>query len=247
MEKVGHRGRRGAFGAILERRTLLAIIGVALAAWAFAAIFDEVREGDTLDFDHRVLLAFRVPGHPDQTIGPPWVETSVRDVTALGSNLIISFIALSVAGYLALARKPGVAAYVLVAIVGAMLLGDLVKHLADRPRPELVPHAVEVFTTSFPSGHATDSAAAYLTLGALTARLQRARRLKVYALSLAILVTLAVGLSRLYLGVHWPTDVLAGWTLGGGWALLCWTVVRVLQHRGHIDAPPPEPGEAAPA
>jgi len=225
---------------LLERRTLLAIIGLALAAWAFAALFDEVREGDTLDFDHRVLLAFRVPGHPEQTIGPPWVETSVRDVTALGSNLIISFIALAVAGYLALAGKRGAAAYVLVAIVGAMLLGNLVKHLADRPRPDLVPHAVEVFTTSFPSGHATDSAAAYLTLGALLARLQPARRLKAYALSLAVLITLAVGLSRLYLGVHWPTDVLAGWTLGGGWALLCWTVVRVLQHRGHVEAPKPE-------
>ena len=182
-------------------------------------LFDEVREGDTLDFDHRVLLAFRVPGHPEQTIGPPWVETSVRDVTALGSNLIISFIALAVAGYLALAGKRGAAAYVLVAIVGAMLLGNLVKHLSDRPRPDLVPHAVEVFTTSFPSGHATDSAAAYLTLGALLARLQPARRLKAYALSLA-----ALDHARRRPVAPLPRRPLAdrrvaGWTLGGGWAL----------------------------
>ena len=96
-----------------------------------------------------------------------------------------------------------------------------------------------VYTASFPSGHATGSAAAYLTMGALLARFQRQRRLKIYLMSVAVLLTLMIGVSRLYLGVHWPTDVLAGWTLGSCWALMCWTIARQLQRRGAVE--PPEP------
>jgi undecaprenyl-diphosphatase len=231
-----------ALGPLLELRTLLAVIGVALAAWAFAGIYDEVREGETLDFDHRILLLFRDPGAPERPWGPPQVESAVRDVTALGGTPLTVLITLAVAGYLAMARKPGAAGFVLVAILGAMCLSYLGKDLIARPRPELVPHAVVVITNSFPSGHATGAAATYLTLGALMARFEPRRRLKAYLLTLAVIIAVAVGLSRLYLGVHWPTDVLAGWSLGAGWALTCWTIARFLQRQGQLEAEPEQPG-----
>jgi undecaprenyl-diphosphatase len=138
-----------------------------------------------------------------------------------------------------LSRKRNAAMLVLVSILGAVVLSYAIKAGIERPRPELFPHGVEVYTASFPSGHATGSAATYLTLGALLARLQPRRRLKIYLMAVAVLLTLMIGLSRLYLGVHWPSDVLAGWTLGACWALLCWTVARQLQREGDIEPPGP--------
>jgi undecaprenyl-diphosphatase len=131
-----------------------------------------------------------------------------------------------------------------------MLLSTLLKMGFDRPRPDLVPHGALVYTASFPSGHATLSAVVYLTLGALLARVQPRLVLKLYLLGLAILLTVMVGVSRVYLGVHWPTDVLAGWAVGAAWALLCWATALWLQRRGRVEGPgpapdtaPPEPGE----
>ena len=129
------------------------------------------------------------------------------------------------------------------ALLGAVLLSFVIKAGIERPRPDLFPHGTPVYTASFPSGHSTGAAATYLTLGALLARFQRARRLKIYFMSVAVLLTLMIGLSRLYLGVHWPTDVLAGWTLGSCWALLCWMVARQLQRAGAVE--PPEPDSEA--
>ncbi|MBR9904520.1 MAG: phosphatase PAP2 family protein, partial [Gammaproteobacteria bacterium] len=105
----------------------------------------------------------------------------------------------------------------------------------DRPRPDLVPHEAMVYTASFPSGHSMMSAVTYLTLAALLIRVQPALRLKAYLLILAILLTLLVGISRVYLGVHWPTDVLAGWTAGASWAALCWIVMRWMQRHGQLE------------
>jgi undecaprenyl-diphosphatase len=79
------------------------------------------------------------------------------------------------------------------------------------------------------------SAVTFLTLGSVLAQSQRRRRLKAYLILLALLTTLAVGVSRVYLGVHWPTDVLAGWAVGAGWALICWLVARWLQQRGAVE------------
>jgi undecaprenyl-diphosphatase len=97
-----------------------------------------------------------------------------------------------------------------------------------------VPHGAEVYTASFPSGHSMMSAIVYLTLGALVARTQPDHGVKVYIMTIAVALTLMVGVSRVYLGVHWPTDVLAGWSLGGVWALLSWLVMVWLQSRGRL-------------
>jgi undecaprenyl-diphosphatase len=111
----------------------------------------------------------------------------------------------------------------------------VLKEFFERPRPDLVPHGAEVFTASFPSGHAMMSAVVYLTLGALLARVETGLRVKAFVLSVSVLLTVLVGISRVYLGVHWPTDVLAGWTVGAAWAVMCWLIARVLQRKGRVE------------
>ncbi|MFO1047153.1 MAG: phosphatase PAP2 family protein [Geminicoccaceae bacterium] len=235
---------RGAVAPVLERRVLVSLLVIAGGLWLFLGLTDEIREGEQFRLDRAILLMFREAGDPAEPIGPEWLESAVRDVTALGGTTIIAMVTLVTAGYLLLSGKRRAALLLLASILGAVLLSFAIKAGIERPRPELFPHGVEVYTASFPSGHATGSAATYLTLGALLARFQRARRLKVYLMSVAVLLTLMIGVSRLYLGVHWPTDVLAGWTLGSCWALLCWMVARQLQRLGAVE--PPEPAMESP-
>ena len=239
--------RRGGGVVRTERRLLLAILGVALALYGFAELAGEVVEGDSLRLDRAILLALRDPADPADPIGPRWFEEMARDMTALGSHLILGGATLAAAGYLLLSRQRGAALLLLAAIGGGMLLSQGLKLGFDRPRPDLVPHAVAVYTASFPSGHAMLSAVTWLTLGALLMRVQRRRRLKAYILSIAVLTTLLVGASRVYLGVHWPSDVLAGWCVGAGWALLCWQASRFLPGPGgRAGEEGPAPGPASP-
>jgi undecaprenyl-diphosphatase len=205
-------------------RILIPIILIAGAAWAFIELADEVLEGETRAIDEAIILAFRVPGDPADPLGAPWFEESVRDVTALGSAPVLVIAVAAVFGFLALARAWRLAFFTLAASASGLVVSSLLKYIVDRPRPDLVPHRNHIYTTSFPSGHSMMSAVIYLTLAALIARLMEQRRLKTYALSVAIALTLLIGVSRVYLGVHWPSDVLAGWAAGGAWALGCWTL-----------------------
>jgi undecaprenyl-diphosphatase len=146
-------------------------------------------------------------------------------------------LSLAAATYLLLEGKRHAALFVTLAVGSGWLLSSLFKLAFDRPRPDLVPHGVYVYSTSFPSGHAMMSAVTYLTLGALLARLHRPRALKAFFLGIAVVLTVVVGLSRVYLGVHWPTDVVAGWAAGSVWASACWLVALVFQRRGKVEAP----------
>jgi undecaprenyl-diphosphatase len=225
-----------------ELALLVSVLAIAGGLLGFALLADEVGEGDTRSFDHSVMLALRTPSDPADPIGPPWVEEMARDLTSLGSITVLTLVSFSVAGFLILSRRRGAAVLVLTAVFGGMVLSTLLKAGFERPRPDLVPHAVEVFTKSFPSGHAMLSAVTYLTLGALLARVQPHRRVKAYLLILAVFLTLTIGISRVYLGVHWPTDVLAGWCVGATWAMLCWVVASWLQRRGHVEQDVRDPG-----
>lgn len=206
--------------------TLIAIILAAAAAWGFIAILEDVLEGETRGVDEAIILAFRVPGDPSDPIGPPWLEEAVRDITALGSAPVLVIAVLAVVGFLALAKAWRPAIFTLAASGGGLILSSLLKYTVDRPRPDLVPHGNLVYTSSFPSGHSMMSAVVYLTLAALVTRLIQRKRLKGYALGVAVILTLLVGVSRVYLGVHWPSDVLAGWAAGAAWALGCWMLAR---------------------
>lgn len=220
-----------------EKSTLLAICTATFALYGFVELADDMREGDTRDFDHAILLAFREPHDLADPIGPRWFEEVMRDFTALGGHAVLSSIVLAVVGFLVLTRKRRFALMVALSVTAGMGLSSLLKYVFARPRPDLVAHATEVYTHSFPSGHAMLSAVVYLTLGALLARSRAESHVKIYLLSVAGLLTLMVGISRVYLGVHWPSDVLAGWAIGAAWAVACWLVMLWLQSRGKVAKP----------
>ena len=214
---------------------MLAVGLIAAALLAFTGLAGEVMEGDTHAFDTRLLLALRSAADPANPLGPPWVQEMVRDFTALGSTGVLVIVTLTTVGYLALTGKRKTAILTAASIITGAMLSSSLKWGFARPRPDLVPHGPFVYTASFPSGHAMLSAVVYLTLAALLARVQPERAVKVFLIIVAALLTIIVGISRIYLGVHWPTDVLAGWVMGSCWAMLCWTVMLWLQRRGQVE------------
>jgi len=203
----------------------------------FALIAQEVLEGEPIGFDRWVMLALRHASDPSLPIGPRWLPEAARDVTALGGTVVLGILLLVVTGYLFAAGKRHAAWFVLATVLGGAALNSLLKLGFARPRPDIVTPLTKVLTLSFPSGHAALSAVCYLTLGVLLAQTQASRTLRVYFITTAMLLTLLVGLSRIYLGVHYPTDVLAGWCFGIAWALICWTIMRHFQRRGEIEPP----------
>lgn len=196
----------------------LALLFVLIAGW--------IADGSPTQIDERILLSMRTAGDVSDPIGPKWLEEAVRDFTALGSTAVLTLIVLSVSIFLALTHCRRLAGTVLFWTISGTLLSNFSKFVFDRPRPDLVPHEVQVYTASFPSGHALMSAVVYLTLGILIARTQPDFRVRAFIMGFAVFLTLLVGVSRVYLGVHWPTDVLAGWCLGALWATLCWMLTR---------------------
>lgn len=222
--------------SMLEARTLIALFVSVGALLVFAEFVDRVVEGDTRAFDESVLLAFRDPNNPSHSIGPAWLQIMFRDITPLGGYAVVLLISLAVIGYLLMDGKRGAALWVLVSVSGGAVISNLLKLAIERPRPDLVARLVEVNTSSFPSGHATLAAVTYLTLGALLSRVEAQRRAKVYVLTVAVVLTVLIGVSRIYLGVHWPTDVLAGWCVGAAWAMLCWRIALALQRSGKVES-----------
>jgi undecaprenyl-diphosphatase len=217
-----------------EITVLLAIAGVAAGAWAFVGIAEEVVEGETRSFDETVLLAMRQPGTL-APVGPPVLQEMARDVTALGGVATLTLVTAITAGFLAMDGKGHMALFVCGSILSGVLVASILKDAFGRARPDLLPDPVYATGASFPSGHSMMSAVTYLTLGALLARSHERKRLKAYFLLVALGLTAAIGVTRVYLGVHWPTDVLAGWAAGAAWALLCWLTARRLQRRHTLE------------
>jgi len=219
----------------IESRALVLVIGAAGALWAFFNIAGEVGEGETQAIDRHILLALRNPADLSDPIGSRSFEEAMRDVTALGGVTVMVLV--TVVGVLAflMHRRRWHAAI----LAGTVLLADVssegLKMLYGRPRPDLVPHGSYVYSASFPSGHSTLSAATFLTLATLIASLEPNRGTKIMVYALAMGLVLAIGFSRIYLGVHWPSDVLAGWSLGAAWALAAWTLL--LRTRKSTGAP----------
>lgn len=220
----------------LEARTLITLLVIFGTVFVFARLVDEVVQGETRAFDEAVLLVLRDRINLSDPIGPAWLQIMFRDITSLGGHAVVTLITLAVIGYLLMDGKRGAALLVLASVGGGAVLSSLLKLGIDRPRPDLVAHLVEVSTASFPSGHATLAAVTYLTLGALLSRVEARRSAKIYVLTVAVALTFLIGISRIYLGVHWPTDVLAGWCVGSAWAMLCWRIALALQRSGNVES-----------
>lgn len=212
----------------IEFSLLAAGIVIAGGLWGFVELSEIARDAAPHAFDTDILLAFRVAGEPNNPIGPLWLEEAMRDITALGSASVLIYITAITIIFLGMTRRWGPALFVFVSIAGGQVLSSVLKLGIDRPRPDLVSHLAQVYTMSFPSGHAMLSAVTYLTLGALLARFLPGRATTIFVFGVAVLTTLMVGISRIYLGVHWPSDVLAGWCAGFAWATLCWVASRFL-------------------
>ncbi|MGO4333357.1 phosphatase PAP2 family protein [Labrys sp. KB_33_2] len=204
-----------------ERSALVAILCVAGAALIFAVLAGLVTQGGTEAFDRAILLMMRNPADLTDPLGPGWLEEMMRDFTGLGGVGVLTLTTLVVAGFLALSGSPRSAVFVILAIGSGILMSSLLKYGFDRPRPDLVAHGSRVYTSSFPSGHSFMSATVYFTLGIMLARSFPSGALSIYIMVVCTLLTFVVGISRVYLGVHWPTDVIAGWVIGAGWALFC--------------------------
>ena len=177
------------------------------------------------------MEALRDDGKP---LGPWWFADTVRDATALGSAFVLVLMTALILGYLCLLRHYRIAVLIAAATAGGGLLNSALKNTFDRARPDGALHATKVATSSFPSGHAMAASIFYLTAGALLARTAKRRREKVYLIATAIFLTLMIAFSRVYLGVHYPTDVLAGCAAGTAWAQLCWFVADWFARRGAL-------------
>jgi undecaprenyl-diphosphatase len=227
--RTGVLGRLGRALTAAEARVLAAVALAAGGVWALLLLGGEVREGETSAFDRRIEVALRVPGQPHQPVGPPWLSESLRDVSALGGTTVI-VLATLVACAALIFHKLWRRAAVLAGVVALASLSDQVlKRFYDRPRPDFAAAGLVTYAQSFPSGHSTSSAALWLSLAMIAASFERQRRAKSFWFAIAGLIILAVGFSRVYLGVHWPTDVLAGWMLGACWALAGWAAWHTLK------------------
>ena len=218
-----------------DRRTIALFAVVAIVLFVVGGLASEVLEGESFAIDRTIMLALRTPGHLAQPIGPGWLPAVMRDISAFGGVTGLTMITLLAAGSLMATRNPRTAGFVIVAISAGAILASWLKTVFLRPRPDLVPHLVDVSNASFPSGHAMNSAIVYLILAALVARTQQDRDVRLYVQAAAIALTLVVGVSRVYLGVHWPSDVVAGWCVGALWAMLCSMVFhRVIAPVRHV-------------
>ena len=224
----------------LELRLLSLLLGAAGALWLFLGVTGEVREGETSPIDTAGLLLFRVTGNPSQSIGPRWVQESARDITALGGFTVLTLITVVTIAILIIARKRLQAAIFAVTVIAAQAISEIIKAWVARPRPPPMLHHDLIYSSSFPSGHATMSPVVYLTLAAFISAGQSRHSVKVMMFGLAVALIIAIGVSRVYLGVHWPTDILAGWSLGSAVAVAATLALMVAANKGRAAGAPPE-------
>lgn len=215
----------------LEPKIMICLIGIIMLLFSFFEIADDVFEGDTHKIDTDILMLMRDGNDSTNPWGPYWVQEAMRDISGLGGITVLTLVTIAAALYLFMMKKQVEGIYLLLSVNVGMILSNALKFGYARPRPDLVPHGSYTFTNSFPSGHSMMSAVVFLSVGALLSRAHTSYRIKSYFMGIAIFLTILIGISRIYLGVHWPSDVLAGWTAGAICAMCFWLIEWFWQER----------------
>ncbi|MBP1647042.1 MAG: superfamily [Bacteroidetes bacterium] len=214
-----------------EFKLLVTILVIVASLWTFLVLANAVDGGAIQEFDDAVLVSLRQAGNQEVPRGPAWLSEVMRDVTSLGGGPVIFLVTLTVAIYVGLHRKYQALVLLLVTAVGGLLLELGLKEFFGRGRPSIVPHLMTVNSLSFPSGHSMMATVVYLVLAALLAPQVPDRRSRIFVIAVALLLTFVIGVSRVYLGVHYPSDVLGGWSVGLAWATLCWLASWYIERR----------------
>lgn len=211
-----------------SRSVVISVAALALLALAVSSLF---ADGGAHTLDRQIMLALRDPQALNDPLGPGWFEDVMRDMTALGGIGVVAGAGVLFAGHLWLQRRRGDIAVLAASLIGAELISAVAKLLVARPRPDLVSHEAQIYSASFPSGHTLMATVAWVTFAMLLAADLDDRRQRDYLLLVAWIIAAAVGCSRVYLGVHWPSDVLAGWAVGALWMLLLLRLIPRLRGR----------------
>lgn len=222
-----------------EIAAVAALLVLALGALSFIEVADDMREADGQAFDQAVLHAVRPyaedPGRP---WGPWWLHEAAADITSLGGISVLTLFALFALGFLLIQGKRLSALLLVFGLASGVALSEGLKALFERERPPLAFQAVETLNASFPSGHALLSTVFYLTLGVMLTRAFPKKRLKAYVLGVGVLIALLIGLTRIYLGAHWASDVFAGWSVGAAWAMVLWLIAYAIERRQRLHGAP---------
>lgn len=224
--------RRALRVARTEIAAVSALFVIALGVMTFVEVADDMTEADGQAFDHMVLNW--VQPSPGQPAGPWWLHEAAEDLTSLGGISVLTLFAVIVIGMLVLLRKRLSAVLLVVGLAGGVALSEGLKAVFERERPPLDYQAVETINASFPSGHALLSTVFYLTLGVMLTRAFPQRGLKAFVLGSAMVIALLIGLTRIYLGAHWASDVFAGWCAGAAWAMSLWLVAYAIERRQKV-------------
>ena len=221
--------RRAITVAQAEFAALGALAIITLGTMTFVEIADDMTDADGQAFDQMVLHWMQpVAGQPR---GPWWLHEAAADITSLGGIAVLTLFAVVALGMLLILRKWLSALLLLIGLAGGVALSEGLKALFQRERPPAAFQAVETLNASFPSGHALLSTVFYLTVAVMMTRAFPRRRLKAYVLGVGMAFALMVGLTRVYLGAHWASDVMAGWCVGAAWAMALWLVSYAVERR----------------
>lgn len=230
----------GTLGIFLVAGLVVAALGVV----AFLTLASHVKSGTTQSFDDAVIRW--MGAHHTHSL-----DAVMLEVTALGTGTVVLMIVAVAALFLVLTSHKYSAALLLASTAGGIVLNGLLKIGFDRPRPAIFLPQVQTVSSSFPSGHAMSAAIVYTTVAYLAARLHKRRWARWLVMSAAFVVIAMISISRLYLGVHYPSDVVAGLAIGLAWAGFCMATLEAIQKfgirrdprilRDETPAPPKEP------